>query len=262
MPDAEYLQRFEGLSRVFGRDALDKLYQARFCIAGVGGVGSWAAEAVVRSGIGQITLIDHDDISVSNTNRQLHTLVLTIGNSKVEVLRERILQINPLCACRAIDDLITRGSLEKFNLKQYDYVIDAIDNAEHKLSLVHYCRRHKIPIISTGGAGGQTDPTQIEVADLTQAYNDPLLAKVRANLRQQVGYTRNPKRRFGIDCVFSTEQPRYPTEQGGISPAKPQVAARATLDCATGLGSFVGVTACFGFTAVSHAIKKYLYKAC
>ncbi len=260
MPDIEYLQRFEGLSRVFGRKALDRLEQARFCIVGVGGVGSWAAEAVVRSGIGQITLIDHDDISISNTNRQLHTLIPTIGHSKVEVLHERILQINPQCDCRAIDDLLTRGSLEKFNLKQFDYVIDAIDNAEHKLSLLHYCRRHKIPVISTGGAGGQTDPTQIKLADLTQTYNDPLLAKVRANLRQQVGYTRNPKRRFGIDCVFSAEQPRYPTEQGSISLAKPQMDARATLDCATGLGSFVGVTACFGFTAVSHAINRYLSK--
>ncbi|MCP3687088.1 MAG: tRNA cyclic N6-threonylcarbamoyladenosine(37) synthase TcdA [Gammaproteobacteria bacterium] len=260
MPDVDHLHRFEGLSRVFGRKALDNLAQGRFCIVGVGGVGSWAAEAVARSGIGQITLIDHDDISVSNTNRQLHTLVPTIGCSKVEVLRERILQINPQCDCRALDDLLTRGSLEKFNLRQYDYVIDAIDNAEHKLSLVHYCRRHKIPVVSTGGAGGQTDPTQIRVADLTQTYNDPLLAKVRANLRQQVGYTRNPKRRFGIDCVFSTEQPRYPTEQGGISLAKPQMDARTTLDCASGLGSFVGVTASFGFTAASQAINKYLSK--
>ncbi len=260
MSNAEYLQRFEGLSRVFGRKALDKLAQASFCIVGIGGVGSWAAEAVARSGIGQITLIDHDDISLSNTNRQLHTLAPTIGCSKVEVLRERALQINPQCDCRAIDDLITRGSLEKFNLTQYDYVIDAIDSAEHKLSLVHYCRRHKISVVSTGGAGGQTDPTQIKIADLTQTYNDPLLAKVRANLRQQVGYTRNPKRRFGIDCVFSTEQPLYPTEQGGISLAKPQMDERTTLDCATGLGSFVGVTACFGFTAASHAIKKYLEK--
>ncbi|MCP4186514.1 MAG: tRNA cyclic N6-threonylcarbamoyladenosine(37) synthase TcdA, partial [Gammaproteobacteria bacterium] len=258
MLDAEYLQRFEGLSRVFGRDALDKLYQARFCIVGVGGVGCWAAEAAARSGIGQITLIDHDDINISNTNRQLHTLAQTVGRPKVEVLRERVLQINPQCSCHAIDDLVTRGSLGKFNLNQYDYVIDAIDNAEHKLSLMHYCRRHKIPFVSTGGAGGQTDPTKIEIADLTQTYNDPLLAKVRANLRQQVGYTRNPKRRFGIDCVYSSEQPLYPTDDGGISFAKPQMEERATLDCATGLGSFVGVTACFGLTAVSHAMKKYL----
>jgi len=258
MLQQDYLDRFHGLARVYGQSALQKLHNAHFCIVGVGGVGSWAAEAVARSGIGAITLIDHDDIDVSNTNRQLHTLVSTIGNSKVEALRNRILQINPYCQCTAVDDLVTRGSMDKFNFEEYDYVIDAIDNAMHKLSLMHHCRRFKIPLISTGGAGGQTDPTKIEIADLTRTFNDPLLAKVRANLRQQVGYTRNPKRRFGIDCVFSTEQPLYPTDNGEVSHAKPEMDERTTLDCATGLGSFVGVTACFGFTAVAHAIKKYL----
>lgn len=258
MLDPDYLRRFNGLSRVFGVVALEYLQSAHFCIVGVGGVGSWAAEAAARSGIGKISLIDHDDIDISNTNRQLHTLEKTIGESKVEALRDRILQINPQCECHAIDDLVTRSSLEKFNLEQYDYVVDAIDNAVHKLSLVHYCRRHKIPLVSTGGAGGQVDPTKIEIADLTRTFNDPLLANVRASLRQQVGYTRNPKRRFGIDCVFSTEQPLYPTDDGGVSYEKPEIPERTTLDCATGLGSFVGVTACFGFTAVSHAIGKYL----
>jgi len=258
MLDSDYLKRFEGLARVFGQAALEHLHNAHFCIVGVGGVGSWAAEAAARSGIGKISLIDHDDIDISNTNRQLHTLESTIGSSKVEALKGRILQINPQSECHAVDDLVTRASLEKFNLQQYDYVIDAIDNAIHKLSLMHYCRRHKIPFVSTGGAGGQTDPTKIQISDLTQTFNDPLLAKVRAGLRQQVGYTRNPKRRFGIDCVYSTEQPIYPADNGQVSYEKPDMTERATLDCATGLGSFVGVTASFGFTAVSHAIGKYL----
>ncbi|MCP4430521.1 MAG: tRNA cyclic N6-threonylcarbamoyladenosine(37) synthase TcdA [Gammaproteobacteria bacterium] len=258
MLDPDYLRRFDGLARIFGADALPHLYRAHFCIVGIGGVGSWAAEAAARSGIGRISLIDHDDIDIGNTNRQLHTLEHTVGKSKVDVLRDRILQINPQCDCQAIDDLVTRGSLEKFKLDQYNYVIDAIDNAVHKLSLMHYCRRNKVPFVSTGGAGGQIDPTKIDVADLTQTFNDPLLAKVRASLRQQVGYTRNPKRRFGIDCVFSTEQPLYPTAEGQVSYAKPEMSERSTLDCATGLGSFVGVTACFGFTATSHAIRKHL----
>lgn len=258
MLDPDYLLRFEGLARIFGAAALPHLQKARFCIVGIGGVGSWAAEAAARSGIGHISLIDHDDINIGNTNRQLHTLGNTIGQSKVAVLGERILQINPQCECSAIDDLVTRGSLDRFSFEQYHYVIDAIDNAVHKLSLIHYCRRYKIPFVSTGGAGGQTDPTKIQIGDLTQTYNDPLLAKVRANLRQQVGYTRNPRRRFGIDCVYSSEQPIYPTAEGHVSYAKPVMNERATLDCATGLGSFVGVTACFGFTAVSHAIGKYL----
>ena len=253
-----YLKRFSGLARIYGADALPLLQRAKFCIVGVGGVGSWAAEAAARSGIGQIAPIDHDDIEASNTNRQVHTLTSTLGQSKVVALRERILQINPDCDCRAIDDLVTRARLDDFEFQQYDVVIDAIDHAQHKLSLLHYLRRHKIALVSTGGAGGLTDPTKIEIADMTRTYNDPLLAKVRANLRHQVGYTRNPKRRFGIDCVFSTQQPLYPAAGGEVSYEKPDMDQQTTLDCATGLGSFVGVTASFGFAAVAHAIDKYL----
>ena len=258
MLSQSYIDRFEGLARVYGFGALEHLHKAHFCIVGVGGVGSWAAEAAARSGIGQITLIDHDDIDIGNTNRQIHTLADTIGASKVEVLKERIVRINPDCLCVAIDDLVTRGSIEKFGFARFDYVIDAIDHVQHKVSLVHHCRRNKIRIISTGGAGGLTDPSKIEVGDLTQTYNDPLLAKLRSNLRHQIGYSRNPRRRFAIDCVFSTEQAIYPASNGTVSFAKPGQGERTTLDCATGIGSFVGVTACFGFTAVAHAISKYL----
>ena len=258
MLSQSYLQRFEGLGRIFGAAALPVLQRAHFCIVGIGGVGSWAAEACARSGIGRITLIDHDDIDIGNSNRQVHTLTDTVGRSKVEVLRERILAINPECDCCAVDDLVTRGNIEKFDFAQFDYVIDAIDHAGHKLSLMHHCRRNKIPCVSTGGAGGRIDPTQIEVKDLTLCFNDPLLARVRSRLRQQLGYSRNPKRRYAMDCVFSTEQALYPGVDGEPVYEKPEAAERRTLDCATGIGSFVGVTACFGFTAASHAIRKYL----
>ncbi|MFZ9036462.1 MAG: tRNA cyclic N6-threonylcarbamoyladenosine(37) synthase TcdA [Gammaproteobacteria bacterium] len=261
MLSKEYRQRFSGLARVYGEAALAPLQRAHFCVVGIGGVGSWAAEACARSGIGNITLIDHDDIDISNTNRQLHTTVDSLQRSKVEVLRERILAINPECNCSAIDDLVTRGNIEKFELAQYDYVIDAIDHVSHKLTLMHHCRRNKIRCVSTGGAGGLTDPTQIVVKDLTLSFNDPLLAKVRSTLRQQLGYSRNPKRRYTMDCVFSTEQPIYPVGDGTVSYEKPEMDERTTLDCATGIGSFVGVTACFGFTAAAHAIRKYL-RAC
>jgi tRNA A37 threonylcarbamoyladenosine dehydratase len=253
-----YLDRFESLARIYGEAALEPLQQAHFCIVGVGGVGSWAAEACARSGIGSISLIDHDDINISNTNRQIHTTLETIECSKVVVLRDRILSINPECHCTAIDDLVTRGNIEKYNLAQYDYVIDAIDHVSHKLTLMHHCRRSKIRCISTGGAGGLTDPTRIEIADLTQTYNDPLLAKIRLALRQKLNYSRNPKRRYSMACVFSTEQSIYPAANGQVSYQKPESPERTTLDCATGIGSFVGVTACFGFTAASHAIVKYL----
>jgi tRNA A37 threonylcarbamoyladenosine dehydratase len=257
----DYRQRFSGLARVYGETALALLQRAHFCVVGIGGVGSWAAEACARSGIGNITLIDHDDIDIGNTNRQLHTTVDSLGRAKVEVLRERILAINPECNCIAIDDLVARGNVEKFTFAQFDYVIDAIDHVSHKLTLMHHCRRNKIRCVSTGGAGGLTDPTQIVVKDLTLSHNDPLLAKVRSTLRHQLGYSRNPKRRYSMDCVFSIEQPIYPAGDGSVSHAKPGSSERTTLDCASGIGSFVGVTACFGFTAAAHAINKYL-KAC
>lgn len=258
MLSESYLNRFSAVGRIYGMLALPHLHQAHFCIVGVGGVGSWSAEAAARSGIGHITLIDHDDIESSNTNRQIHTLQSTLGQSKVEALAARIRQINPECECLAIDDLVTRGNLESFNFRQYDYVIDAIDHVQYKMSLIHHLRRNKIRFVSTGGAGGLTDPTCIEVNDLTRSYNDPLLAKVRSNLRYQLDYSRNPKRRYGIDCVFSSQQPLYPSVDGTVSYAKPGSSNQTTLDCATGLGSFVAVTACFGMTAVSHAINKFL----
>lgn len=258
MLSADYLIRFSGLTRVFGQDAVELLHNAHFCIVGTGGVGSWAVEAAARSGIGHLTLIDHDDIEASNTNRQLPALSSTLGQSKVEVLGRRVKDINPLCECRPVDKLVTPANLESFNFKQYDYVVDAIDQVSIKMALVHYLRRQKIPLVSTGGAGGLTDPTQIEVNDLTRSFNDPLLAKMRSQMRYHLGYSRNPKRRYGIDCVFSAQQPIYPAAEGRVTLQKPGSPDRTTLDCATGLGAFVGVTACFGFTALSHAIKKYL----
>lgn len=258
MISPDYQIRFGGLSRIFGESALPLLANAHFCVIGVGGVGSWAAEACARSGIGKITLIDHDDIEASNTNRQVHTLSETLGQSKVMALHQRILSINPECNCIAVDDLVTAANLDKFVLSSFDYVIDAIDQATNKMALMHYCRRNKINFVSTGGAGGMTDPTRIEIADLTRSSQDPLLARVRSQLRWKHNYSRNPSRRFGMDCVFSTEQAVYPTADGGISHQKPKSSERTTLDCATGIGSFVAVTASFGLAASAHAIRKYL----
>jgi tRNA A37 threonylcarbamoyladenosine dehydratase len=260
MLSESYLDRFSGLTRIFGADALPWLAEARFCIVGVGGVGSWAAETLVRSGIGHICLIDHDDIEASNTNRQLHTLQTTLGQSKVQALAARIRDINPECDCETIDDLVTRSNLENFEFDRFDYVIDAIDHVQQKMALVHYLRRNKIKFVSTGGAGGRRDPTRIEINDLNRTYNDPLLAKVRSKLRYHLNYSSNPKRRYGIDCVFSSEQPVYPSANGCVSHAKPGTEHQTTLDCATGLGSFVGVTASFGMAAASHAINRYLDK--
>lgn len=251
--------RFAAVSRVYGGAASRALQQARFCVVGIGGVGSWAAEALARSGVGHITLIDLDDIHETNINRQVHALSETIGRAKVEVMRERIVQINPQCDCVAIDDFVSEKTLEQY-ITGFDYVIDAIDGVAHKVALVAWCQRRKLPLVMTGGAGGLTDPLAIQLADLSKTYNDPLAAKVRATLRQRHGFTRNPKRRFGIDCIFSSEQQRYYKGDGVVSLAKPGKAG-VSLDCEHGYGSSVMVTASFGMAAAARAIERYLKRA-
>lgn len=251
----EYEQRFSGIRRLYGHVAADLITASHVCIIGVGGVGSWAAEALARTGVGHITLIDHDDIAASNSNRQIHTLSDTLEQSKVDTMARRIRQINPLCRVDAIDDFVTDANLSKHLDRQYDAVIDAIDSIKFKAAIIYYCKRNKIPVITTGGAGGLTDPTRIEIADLSRTWNDPLAAKVRATLRNRYGYSKNTKRSFGVPCVFSSEQQRYPKQDGSVGHQKPGVKG-ASLDCNFGFGSATFVTGTFGFAAAGWAINK------
>ncbi len=256
---SEFDQRFGGIIRLYGTTEADILRNAHICIIGIGGVGSWAAEALARSGIGKLTLIDHDDIAISNINRQIHSLSSTLDKSKVEVMAERILQINPECDCHVIDDFISENNLEKYLHRDYNFVIDAIDSIRFKAALINHCKRNKIPMITTGGAGGLIDPTKITTADLSRTWNDPLAAKVRSRLRQDYGFPGNGKRSFGVQCVFSTEQQRYPKADGSVCHAKPGIKG-ASLDCNFGFGSSTCVTATFGFIAAARAIQKTLDK--
>ena len=254
---ADYPARFGGIARVFGEAGLERLRRAHVAVVGLGGVGSWAVECLARSGVGEITLIDHDDICPTNVNRQIHALTSTLGRSKGEVLRQRVLDINPECRCLLIDDYLTTRTLEDYLGRGYDFVIDAIDSIKFKAAMIHWCRRNRIPILTTGGAGGMSDPTRIRIADLSRTVQDPLAAKVRQRLRREYGFSRNPKRRFGVDCVFSEEQPVYPTGDGCVSHAKPGIHG-VHLDCRLGYGSFSGVTAVFGFMAAARVIERLL----
>jgi len=263
---SDYELRFAGIGRLYGLEALSNFRQAHVCVVGIGGVGSWAAEALARSGIGKITLIDLDDVCISNINRQLHALTETVGQDKVAVMAQRILAINPDCAVHQVEDFVTTENLSELISPDMNYVIDAIDSIKAKVALLAHCKRNKIKVISTGGAGGQTDPTQIQIADLTQTVNDPLLAKVRNSLRRDYNYSRNPKRRFGIDCVYSTEQLVYPQLDGSVCQQKtPQQnhsgeVSSMRLDCSGGFGAVTVVTASFGFAAVSKVLKKLAQK--
>lgn len=259
MVSDDFSERFGGIRRLYGVEAAELIRHSHFCVVGIGGVGSWVVEALARTGVGAITFIDHDDIALSNTNRQLHTLSSTVERAKSEVMAERVREINPACKVTAIDDLLSESNIARYISGEFDYVIDAIDSIRHKAALLHYCRRNKIPVITTGGAGGITDPTRIQVTDLSRTHNDPLASKVRAKLRSDYGYSRNPKSRFGIDCVFSSEQHKYPKADGSVCQRKPGVAG-TTLDCNLGYGSATFVTASFGFVAVSRALDKLLAK--
>ncbi len=258
---SQYSERFSGIKRLYGVPQAKIIANLHICVIGIGGVGSWAVEALARSGVGEITLIDNDDIALSNINRQIHTLDSTINQSKVLAMKERVLQINPECHCHAIDDLVTQANISKYFPKEstYHYIIDAIDSSQHKSALIYYCKRNKIPIITTGGAGGLIDPTKIRILDLSKTYNDPLAANVRSQLRYQYNFSRNIKRRFGIECVFSTEQQMYPQADGSIGQEKPSTKG-ISLDCNIGYGSSSCITSVFGFVAAARVIEKLLKK--
>jgi tRNA A37 threonylcarbamoyladenosine dehydratase len=250
----EFEEKFGSLARVYGESTLAVIRNSHVCIVGIGGVGSWAVEALARSGIGKLTLVDGDTISNSNMNRQIHTLASTVGKHKAQAMRDRVQQINPECEVHVIQQYIDDDNHREILEQGYDAVIDAIDVIRYKAAIIYCCRRNKIPVVTTGGAGGLTDPTRVEVKDLTRSWNDPLAATVRSRLRHKYGYTRNSKRSFGVPCVFSSEQQRYPDKEGEPGYCKPGVAG-LSLDCNFGYGSSVMVTACFGFAAAAKIIE-------
>ncbi len=255
------LERFSGIQRLYGLAATERIRAMHVCVVGLGGVGSWAVEALARSGIGALTLIDYDEICASNINRQIHALDSNLGRKKIAAMSERVKEINPQCVCNTLDDFITDRNLFDHLpvLGGFDFVIDAIDSIKFKAALIYYCKRNRIPVITTGAAGGLTDPSLIMVKDLTRTFNDPLAAKVRARLRAEHGFTRNPKRYFGVECVFSRQQQVYPTADGGVGYRKPGIHG-VHLDCRMGYGSAAFVTASMGFVAVSRVIEKHLRK--
>ena len=254
-------QRFGGTARLYGQDALQLFADAHICVIGIGGVGSWAAEALARTGIGTITLIDMDDVCITNTNRQIHALQGNVGKAKTEVMAERILAINPECTVNCVDDFITPDNTAELMGAGYSYVIDAIDSVRPKAALLAWCRRNKIPVVTTGGAGGQIDPSQIQVADLAKTIQGPLPAKLRERLKHDFNVVKNSKGKLGIDCVFSTEALVYPQPDGSVCASRSTAEGPKRMDCASGFGAATMVTATFGFMAVSHVLKKMMAKA-
>ncbi len=248
-------RRFGGIGRLYGDRALEQLARLHVCVVGVGGVGSWAVEALARSGVGRLTLLDMDHIAESNVNRQIQALEGDFGKSKVLALAERIGGINADARVDPIELFAEPDTLAQVIDPGHDYIVDCIDGFRNKAALIAHCRRGRIPLITVGGAGGMMDPTRVRIADLSRSEQDPLLAKTRKLLRGEYGFPRNTKRRFDVPCVYSDEQFLVPVPNGcaSVRPATPG----SGLNCG-GYGAVVTVTAVFGMTAVSHVLKKLL----
>ncbi|MDF7670553.1 tRNA cyclic N6-threonylcarbamoyladenosine(37) synthase TcdA [Orbaceae bacterium ESL0721] len=260
MNSTAYWQRFSGIARLYGEPALINFSKAHICVIGIGGVGSWVAESLARSGIGNITLIDMDDVCVTNVNRQIHALKSTIGQAKTAVMAERIVQINPECKVTIIDDFINPDNVNDYlgtkTSPRYDYIIDAIDSVNDKAALLAHCRRQKLKVITIGGAGGKKDPTQIKIADLAKTIQDPLVSKLREKLKHNYKLNKDSKGKYSIPCVYSTEQLTYPAENGAICMAKKGAVGAKKMGCEFGFGAITTVTATFGFVAVSYVLNR------
>ena len=249
MLPAEHQRRFGGTLRIYGSQDAQKIFTAHVVIVGIGGVGSWTAEALARSGVGRITLIDMDHISESNINRQIHAQDSTLGMSKIEAMQRRIADINPDCHLHLIDDFVTPENwtllLDKVqSFAAIDGVIDACDQAAAKTAMVAWALRHKkIPFIAVGAAGGKQQAELVQINDLSVATHDPLLAKLRYNLRRQHSAARLG--RMGVPCVYSQEPVVQPSQSAS---------ADGSLNC-HGYGSLVSVTATFGMCAAGWMLK-------
>jgi tRNA A37 threonylcarbamoyladenosine dehydratase len=266
-PDVE--RRFGGVRRLHGDGALETLAQARVTVVGLGGVGSWAAEALARCGIGAMTLVDLDHVAESNINRQIHALEDTLGKAKIQAMAERILAINPHCKLTLIDDFLTPDNVAQILADRPTAVIDCTDQVAAKIAMILHARDADLPLILCGGAGGKTDPLALRAGDLSEALNDALLAKIRTRLRREHGYGRastpggKPLKRIPkmkVRTLWVDQPVRLPSLWQTDAPATATTEegeALQGLSCA-GYGSIVTVTASMGLAA-AHEVLSLLF---
>lgn len=255
MSDLDF--RFGGIQRLYGREGFKKIHSSHICIVGLGGVGSWAVESLARSGVGKLTLVDFDDICVSNTNRQLPAMEGNVGKLKSQVLKDRVLKINPDINVEIKDLAYGRDTESEIFSDEFDVVVDAIDHGLTKLHLVLACFERKVPVVVAGSAGGRFNPSHIETSDLSKTHEDAMLSILRKDLRRQAGFPR--KGPMGIPCVYSTEKVIYSDAEGCLTHDKPQD-FKKPLDCSTGLGTVTHITGNFGFCLSHLALQEVLNK--
>ena len=238
-------RRFGGLERLYGVAPAGRIRQAHVVVVGIGGVGSWAAEALARSGVRRLTLIDMDHIAESNVNRQIHALTSTLGQAKIDAMRERIAQIHPGCQVDLVDDFVSPENWPGLLPATPDALIDACDQVKAKLAMAVWAMKEKIPFVTVGAAGGKRLAHEVDIDDLAQVTHDPLLAQLRYRLRKHHGAPKQGKR-IGVRCVFSREPVMGPD-------ASCDLQGDGSLNC-HGYGSLVGVTATFGLCAATEVM--------
>jgi len=258
--DPQLSERFSGIDRLYGQGALERLGRCKVAVIGLGGVGSWVACALARSGVGALTLIDADDICLSNTNRQLPALDGNYGRNKAEAMAERCRRINPLIEMTVLPVFLTASNLAELLDAGFDLVIDACDSFRSKVEMIAWCRRRKQPVLTVGSAGGRIDPTLVRVRDLSRTEHDAMLALVRKKLRAEFNFPKNRQRYFGVPAVYSLENVRYPQPDGSVCGLRPALGADAALklDCGTGLGAATHITGAFAFAAAGRALELLL----
>ena len=256
-------ERFAGIDRLYGRGAVERLATRHVAVVGLGGVGSWAAEALARTAVGKLTLVDADDLCVSNTNRQLPAVAGQYGRAKVEAMAERCRAINPAIEVEPVASFLTQSNMDELLDRGYDLVLDACDSFRTKVVAIAWCRRRKQPVITVGSAGGRTDPTQVRVRDLSRTEHDAMLSLIRRKLRGEFNFPRNADRYFGVPAVYSLENVKYPQADGSVCGLRPQLDRDAALklDCGAGLGAATHITGAFAFAAVGKALEVLLKPA-
>jgi len=260
--DFDFDRRFSGVRRLYGEAGLSKLQNAHVTVIGIGGVGSWAAEALARNAVNEITLIDLDNVAESNTNRQIHALDDNFGKAKVTAMHERIHAINAQCKVHEIEDFVTTDNINQVLNFDCDVLLDCTDSTYAKIALACHSRAKQVPLMMSGSAGGRLDVTRIKVDDLSLAYGDMLLSKVRKQLRQSHGFPKAPNmnkrplkkpKKFGLQCVYSDEDVITPNAACDTDGAD----RISGLNCA-GFGSSVSVTAAMGFAMAQLALNQIM----
>lgn len=252
MPAVDHPRRFGGLERLYGTQGAQALARARVAVIGIGGVGSWAAEALARSGVARLTLVDMDHVSESNINRQIHASDATLGQAKIQAMAERIRSFHPGCLVDGIDDFVTPDNWPSILPDEVDAVIDACDQVQAKTAMAQWARQSGKLFISVGAAGGKRHAHAVDIADLSAVTHDPLLAQVRYRLRKHHGAPREGKR-LHVPCVFSREAVSAPDASCGV-------AGDGSLNC-SGYGSVVSVTATFGQCAAGWVLDQISERA-